>query len=144
MDTQIVVVFCLCDDMLKALHHHEDIQRQATISVFDDAPWWVACGANAAITRGTTINICIGSYFDSIKPTPVLIHELIHVRQYLETPNYAARYFVEARLRRHGTGRSNVYEKPAYDCADTVSASYGAGGGLPALNTATCNLTLGP
>ncbi len=26
MDTQIVVVFCLCDDMLKALHHHEDPQ----------------------------------------------------------------------------------------------------------------------
>jgi hypothetical protein len=24
MDTEIVAVFCLCDDMLKALHHHED------------------------------------------------------------------------------------------------------------------------
>lgn len=30
MDTQIVVVFCLCDDMLKALHHHEDEQCQMT------------------------------------------------------------------------------------------------------------------
>lgn len=30
MDTQIVVVFCLCDDMLKALHHHEDAQCQMT------------------------------------------------------------------------------------------------------------------
>ena len=28
MDTQIVAVFCLCDDMLKALHHYEDPQRQ--------------------------------------------------------------------------------------------------------------------
>lgn len=28
MDTQIIVVFCLCVDMLKALHHHEDKQRQ--------------------------------------------------------------------------------------------------------------------
>src|SRR5574341_313103 len=28
MDTQIVAVFCLCDDMLKALHHHEDKQCQ--------------------------------------------------------------------------------------------------------------------
>jgi hypothetical protein len=28
MDTQIVVVFCLIDDMLKALHHHEDSQCQ--------------------------------------------------------------------------------------------------------------------
>jgi hypothetical protein len=28
MDTQIVVVFCLCDDMLKSLHHHEDAQCQ--------------------------------------------------------------------------------------------------------------------
>jgi hypothetical protein len=28
MDTQIVVVFCLSDDMLKALHHHEDPQCQ--------------------------------------------------------------------------------------------------------------------
>jgi len=30
MDTQIVVVFCLCDDMLKALHHFEDNQCQMT------------------------------------------------------------------------------------------------------------------
>lgn len=28
MDTQIVVVYCLCDDILKGLHHHEDPQRQ--------------------------------------------------------------------------------------------------------------------
>jgi len=28
MDTQIVAVFCLCDDMLKALHHYEDPQCQ--------------------------------------------------------------------------------------------------------------------
>jgi hypothetical protein len=28
MDTQIVAVFCLCDDMLRALHHHEDPQCQ--------------------------------------------------------------------------------------------------------------------
>ena len=28
MDTQIIVVFCLCADMLTALHHHEDPQRQ--------------------------------------------------------------------------------------------------------------------
>lgn len=30
MDTQIVVVFCLCDDMLKALCHREDPQCQMT------------------------------------------------------------------------------------------------------------------
>jgi len=28
MDTQIIVVFCLCVDMLTALHHYEDPQRQ--------------------------------------------------------------------------------------------------------------------
>ena len=28
MDTQIIVVYCLIDDMLKALHHYEDKQRQ--------------------------------------------------------------------------------------------------------------------
>lgn len=28
MDTQIIVVYCLCADMLTALHHHEDKQRQ--------------------------------------------------------------------------------------------------------------------
>jgi hypothetical protein len=28
MDNQIVAVFCLCDDMLKALHHYEDKQSQ--------------------------------------------------------------------------------------------------------------------
>lgn len=30
MDTQIIVVFCLCDDMLKSLHHYEDAQCQMT------------------------------------------------------------------------------------------------------------------
>jgi hypothetical protein len=30
MDAQIVVVFCLCDDMLKALHHYEGRQCQMT------------------------------------------------------------------------------------------------------------------
>jgi hypothetical protein len=28
MDTQIVATFCLCDDMLKAFHHHDDPQCQ--------------------------------------------------------------------------------------------------------------------
>ncbi len=28
MDTQIVLVFCLCDDLLKGLHHIEDRQSQ--------------------------------------------------------------------------------------------------------------------
>jgi hypothetical protein len=28
MDTQIVIVFCLSDDLLKALHHYEDPQCQ--------------------------------------------------------------------------------------------------------------------
>ncbi len=32
MDSQIVAVFCLCDDLLKALHHHEDRQCQMTDS----------------------------------------------------------------------------------------------------------------
>lgn len=30
MDNQIVAVFCLCDDVLKALHHYEDKQCQMT------------------------------------------------------------------------------------------------------------------
>ena len=28
MDTQIIVIFCLCADMLKSLHHYEDPQRR--------------------------------------------------------------------------------------------------------------------
>ncbi len=28
MDTQIVVVYCFCDDVLKRLHYYEDPQRQ--------------------------------------------------------------------------------------------------------------------
>lgn len=28
MDTQIVLIFCLCDDLLKTLHHVEDKQSQ--------------------------------------------------------------------------------------------------------------------
>ena len=27
MDDQIVAIYCLCDDVLKALHHDEDPQR---------------------------------------------------------------------------------------------------------------------
>ena len=30
MDTRIVAVYCLCDDMLKALHHRDDPQTQMT------------------------------------------------------------------------------------------------------------------
>ena len=30
MDNQIVAVFCLCEDMLKALHHYEDPQVRMT------------------------------------------------------------------------------------------------------------------
>ena len=26
MDTQIILIYCLCDDLLKAMHHHEDEQ----------------------------------------------------------------------------------------------------------------------
>ena len=28
MDEKIVATFCLCDDLLKAMHHHEDRQCQ--------------------------------------------------------------------------------------------------------------------
>ncbi len=28
MDTQIIVVFCLCKDMLDSLHHYENAQRK--------------------------------------------------------------------------------------------------------------------
>jgi len=30
MDTQIITIYCLCDDLLKALYHHEDPQCQMT------------------------------------------------------------------------------------------------------------------
>ena len=30
MDGQITAIYCLCDDVLKALHHREDPQRQMT------------------------------------------------------------------------------------------------------------------
>ena len=35
MDTQIVAVFCLCDDILKTLHHSEDPQSQDSDSAED-------------------------------------------------------------------------------------------------------------
>ena len=28
MDDKIIAIFCLCDDLLKAMHHHEDRQCQ--------------------------------------------------------------------------------------------------------------------
>ena len=28
MDDKIIAIFCLCDDLLKAMHHLEDTQRQ--------------------------------------------------------------------------------------------------------------------
>ncbi len=54
MDSQIVAVFCLCDDMLKALHHREDQQCQMTDS---------EVMTTAIVAPFTFEGIRIGSYF---------------------------------------------------------------------------------
>ena len=48
MDTQIIVVFCLCADMLKSLHHYED--RQCRMS---DAEVMTTALTAALFFRGT-------------------------------------------------------------------------------------------
>ena len=80
MDTQIVAVFCLSGDMLKALHHHEDSQSQITDAevmttaivaalyfrgnienarrIFKDRAIFRICWAKAA-----SIVVCIGCRF---------------------------------------------------------------------------------
>lgn len=55
MDTQIVVVFCLCDDMLKALHHFEDQQCRMS-----DAEVMTTAIAAMLYFKG---NFCLASRF---------------------------------------------------------------------------------
>jgi hypothetical protein len=55
METQITVVFCLCDDMLTALHHHEDKQRRMS-----DAEVMTTAIVAALYFKG---NFCLASKF---------------------------------------------------------------------------------
>lgn len=48
MDTQIVLIFCLCDDLLKALHYADDKQSQ-----MEDAEVMTAAIAAMLYYRGT-------------------------------------------------------------------------------------------
>ncbi len=55
MDTQIIVVFCLCADMLAALHHYEDKQRQMS-----DAEVMTTAIVAMLYFKG---NFCLASHF---------------------------------------------------------------------------------
>jgi len=55
MDTQIIVVYCLIDDMLKALHHYEDKQR-----LMSDAEVMTSAIVAALYFKG---NFCMASRF---------------------------------------------------------------------------------
>jgi hypothetical protein len=61
MDTQIVAVFCLCDDMLKALHHFEDPQSQISDAEVMTTAIIAAlyCGGNIAKAR---VHLCEYGY----------------------------------------------------------------------------------
>jgi hypothetical protein len=53
MDTQIVAVYCLCDDLLKALYHPEDPQCQMS-----DAEIMTAAIVAALFFDGSQVNAC--------------------------------------------------------------------------------------
>jgi len=36
MDEKIIAIYCLCDDLLKAIHHYEDPQQKMTDALRDD------------------------------------------------------------------------------------------------------------
>ncbi len=55
MDTQIIVVYCLCDDMLNSLHHYEDAQRKMS-----DAEVMTTALVAALYFKG---NFCMASRF---------------------------------------------------------------------------------
>jgi hypothetical protein len=61
MDTQIVAVFCLCDDMLKALHHFEDPQSQISDAEVMTTAIIAALyfGGNIEKARGICVNMVI-------------------------------------------------------------------------------------
>ena len=55
MDTQIIAIYCLCDDMLKGLHHFEDQQRQMS-----DAEIMTTAIVAVLYFKG---NFCLASHF---------------------------------------------------------------------------------
>ena len=61
-ENQIVAVFCLCDDMLKALHHHEDTQRQRTDVMAILMKFWI--GSSFLQDRGDLLHILGKSRFN--------------------------------------------------------------------------------
>ncbi len=71
MDTQIVFVYCLCDDLLKALQHYEDSQ----------------CPVSDAeiLTTARVAALYFGGHF---KRT----HEFLHEQRYLSRPLSASRF----------------------------------------------------
>jgi RHS repeat-associated protein len=63
--------------------------EKVTLVVYDKAPWWdLDCRGAAGHADGTTIYICSSAYFDPNRVNGYLVHELVHVRQYLETRFY--------------------------------------------------------
>ena len=72
-----------------------------------------------AITLGNTIYVKPGEYGDmTANGLSLLGHELVHVGQYRTHVMNEAEYLLE--LMRHGSGRKNKYERPAYEKGDEI------------------------
>ena len=79
MDTQLITIYCLCDDLLQALHHREDKQRaMSDAEVMTTALTQITIGAGAAVSFAMTLLLLDepeGSFADTMDdepaPTPV-------------------------------------------------------------------------
>ena len=91
-------------------------------------PWWFKDKSANAVTDGNNIYFRPGTYNPSLAAADNgvdglagLGHELYHVGQYRRKELSKRKYIVEAL--KHGSGRENKYERPAYALEDIISAT---------------------
>jgi hypothetical protein len=131
-----------------------NLLAQVNLTVYYNRPTSGNCAANAGYTVGTSVEICQADYLtykSNSKPNGYLIHELIHVRQYLDDPvGYTITNAGENFLLSIMSGGDtrivhdyNSYEIEAMTCDNSVHQSATSGNGLLPLNSAPCNLTSG-
>jgi len=115
--------------------------------IYNHPPVFTLCGRASAYTFGNTITFCSANDFDFSRVNTLLVHELVHVRQWHEYGYviFGVQYiltWMEVRF----DNRGNPFEKEAYACADPWSSSnpvevgYMAHSPLPSLSSGLCNL----
>ena len=134
-----------------------DLLNQTDLIVYNNRASSGACAPGsgyAGNSFGTQVEICQTNYLtdnSGSQPSGVLIHELVHVRQYLDDPvghiiTNATQNFLLFIIFRGDEGKihdNNSTEIEAMTCQKAINQNYNSGNGLIPLNTAPCNLTSG-